>query len=259
MSTVDTLRFLADRLRGRETILEISPLGERPLRLAIAGRREIRRAHEVGLEAPLIGRIFEAMQPGDHIFDIGANIGVLTLLMARHGNDPDRRITAFEPEPRNFAQLERNVELNDLGACVTPHRMALGASEGEADLFIRGGPGEGRHSLTARSGSTGSIRVPVRTASAFARTHDRWPDVVKIDVEGAEGQVLAGMASLIEERRPRDIFLEIHAKGDEDRMPAVAAPGGGPAPTIDEWLTGRGYERAWADPRGSGEHRHYRG
>ncbi|TVP57148.1 MAG: hypothetical protein EA351_06330, partial [Gemmatimonadales bacterium] len=74
-----------------------------------------------------------------------------------------------------------------------------------------------------------------------------------------EGQVLAGMASLIEERRPREIFLELHPKGDEDHMPAVVAPEGGPAPTIDEWLTARGYELAWADPRGSGEHRHYRG
>ena len=258
MSGSDTLRFLLDRFRGRETRLLIAPLGEPPLELSVSARREIRRAHEVDHEAPLIHRIFESLEAGDRIFDIGANIGILTLLMARHGDDPERRLLAFEPEPRNHERLRRNVELNGLAGRVTPVRMALGATEGEADLYIRGGPGEGRHSIAARAGSTGTIRVPVTTASAYARDHDQWPHVVKIDVEGAEGQVLAGMDDLIREHPPREIFLEIHPKGDEDRMPAALSSTGAPTPTIDEWLTARGYTLAWSERRRSGEHRHYR-
>lgn len=265
---MDHIRFILNRLLGRNTVVTIAPLGEPPLRLTIAGRREIKRAHQVDREAPLLRRMFQHLEEGDVIWDIGANIGVISLLLARHGPGRTARIHSFEPEPRNFRQLTRNLELNGLSDRVTPHQLALGAEEGEVELFIRGGPGEGRHSIAAARGSTGSIQVPLTTATAFARKHDAWPTLLKLDVEGAEGQVLAGMAELMDQRPPRDVFLEIHPKGDGDRMPGAAGAGvttdGGKVPTaatpptIHDWLLSRGYTLGWNDPRGSGEHRHYR-
>lgn len=296
---MDTLRFLLNRLRGRDTVLTVAPLGEPPLRLAIAGRREIKRAHQVEKEGPLLERMFAHLQKGDVVWDIGANIGVISLLLARHGAGRTARVHAFEPEPRNFRQLSRNLELNSLTDRITPHQLALGDGEGEVELFVRGGPGEGRHSIAATKGSTGSIQVPITRGASFAAAHDAWPTLLKLDVEGAEGQVLAGMEGLLAERPPRDIFLEIHPKGDGDRMPggaetawtdsieaglaggAEAAQAGDPLsasvaseqaggaqsggahdaatpPLIHDWLEARGYRMVWNDPRGSGEHRHYR-
>jgi hypothetical protein len=76
------------------------------------------------------------------------------------------------------------------------------------------------------------------------------PDLIKIDVEGAEGHVLAGMEDLIKtHKKPRSIFLEIHNKGDEDRM-----PDGG---SIDNWLSDLGYELKWEQKRRSGSNRQY--
>ncbi|MEX2529118.1 MAG: FkbM family methyltransferase [Gemmatimonadota bacterium] len=297
---MDTLRFLLNRLLGRDTVLTVAPLGEPSLRLAIAGRREIKRAHEVEKEGPLLKRMFAHLQEGDVIWDIGANIGVISLLLARHGAGTTACIHAFEPEPRNFRQLSRNLELNGLSDRITPHQLALGDGEGKVELFVRGGPGEGRHSIATTKGSTSSIRVPIMRGASFAAAHDAWPTLVKLDVEGAEGQVLAGMDGLLAERPPRDIFLEIHPKGDGDRMPGGAyaeraigagaeqtgdaeaaqagdplsasveaeqaggARAGGahdataPPPLIRDWLESRGYRMVWNDPRGSGEHQHYR-
>ncbi|CAN0493155.1 unnamed protein product, partial [Hapterophycus canaliculatus] len=113
-----------------------------------------------------------------------------------------------------------------------------------------GTAGEGRHSIATDKGATDSILVKLSTMSQFAEENGRFPTVVKIDVEGAEGQVLAGMEKLMDNHPPREIFMEIHPKGDGDAMPA-----GEP---IHDWLEARGYTMAWSNKRRSGEHRHYR-
>jgi hypothetical protein len=123
-------------------------------------------------------------------------------------------------------------------------------SEGEVQLFIRGTAGEGRHSIAEEKGSTDSISVPLKTATGFARDTGDLPNIVKIDVEGAEGQVISGFEGLIGEHPPRDFFMEIHSKGDGDKMPS--------GETIDAWLNEHGYELVWSVGRRSGEHRHYR-
>ena len=115
---------------------------------------------------------------------------------------------------------------------------------------MRGGPGEGRHSTVASEGSTGSIRIRTEPLAAFAARACRGPDVVKIDVEGAEGRVLGGMGPLFPAQPPRELFLELHEKGEGD-----AVPGGG---TVRAWLERRGYTLAWASERGRSRHEHYR-
>jgi len=74
--------------------------------------------------------------------------------------------------------------------------------------------------------------------------------VIKIDVEGAEGQVLAGMEPMIESSPATHIFLEIHPKGEGEFMPDGTT-------TIEDWLSERGYQLQWKNKRGSGEHCHF--
>jgi FkbM family methyltransferase len=218
-------------------------------RLVVTTRREVRRARELDHETELLERLREIIRPGDTLYDVGANIGLISLLTALHPSGASVRIHSFEPEPRNFAHLQRNLELNGLGDRVRAHAVALGAEKGEAVLHVRGAEGEGRHSIATDKGSSGSIRVPLTTADEFARSVGEPPDIVKIDVEGAEGQVLRGMGNLLESGRPRELLLEIHAKGGGDRMPDGEA--------IHHWLGSRGYVLAWQNRRRSGEHRHY--
>jgi FkbM family methyltransferase len=241
-------RLLLNRLIGRDTVVSLEAPG-RTLRMSITTRRELRRLREVALEARLLERVSGALRSGDVLYDVGANIGVLTLLLATEPVGREVRIFAAEPEPGNFRQLERNVALNGLEDRVLPHRVALGAADGTTELFVRGGAGEGRHSIVEERGSTRTVQVPLSTLATFAERTGSPPDVVKIDVEGAEGRVLAGMEPLLNAGAVRDVFLELHPKGERDRM-----PGG---EVIGEWMRARGYEEVWAEPRRSGRHCHF--
>lgn len=246
---MDSLRFLWNRVRGRPTTLDIRLL-DIPIRLIVDARREIRRARSVAAEEGLLGQLFDALEPGDTVYDVGANIGVIGLLVALHPRGLSARIHCFEPEPQNLSALRRNVAANRLEDRIECHQEALSDTAGEIELFVRGGPGEGRHSTVAKAGSTASITVPMCTLDDMARRSDSAPTVLKIDVEGAEGRVLAGASECIESRSVREVFLELHDKGEGDRM-----PDGRP---IGDWMRERGYQKVWENERGRSRHCHFR-
>lgn len=246
---MNKLRFYLNKLLGKSNIGQFNLLGQQ-ITLGISAPREIRRAHDIEIESELIEHMRPAMQADDVLYDVGANIGLISILMARHESGASAQVLCFEPEPRNFEQLSNNVSLNQLNDRVSCHQMALGATEGEIVLHVRGTAGEGRHSIATDKGATDSILVKLSTMSHFAQNSGRYPDVIKIDVEGAEGQVLAGMEELMQDHPPREIFMEIHPKGDGDAMPS--------GELIHDWLEKRGYALLWSNTRRSGEHRHYR-
>ncbi|MGJ3241776.1 MAG: FkbM family methyltransferase [Opitutales bacterium] len=224
-------------------------LGESRLRLSITTRRELKRAGDFHMEAHLVNRITHLLEPDDTVFDVGANIGMISLLLATHPRGQTCRYVAFEPEPRNVAQLERNIALNGLSDRMRACRQALSAQPGKAALFVRGTAGEGRHSLVAAEGSSGEVEVELTTGAAYCRETNTWPNLMKIDVEGAEGEVLAGFDTVFAEKPPRDLIMEIHDKGGRDAM-----PDGTP---IEAFLKGHGYRCVWDHPRGSGRHLHF--
>lgn len=143
----------------------------------------------------------QLLAPGMSVVDVGANIGYY-LLLFEHAIGPAGRVLCIEPEPDNLADLRRVVDANRLeNVLVLP--MALGSRSGTAHLA------RGLNGVIVTGGS--SLSVPV------GRLDDIWHqdgfldrvDFVKIDVEGYEGEVLAGAQNLLDERRPR-IFLEMH-------------------------------------------------
>lgn len=244
------LAFWWSRMRGQDYPLTVTLFGQ-PVTLVISTSREFRRAAAVSYEGMFLQRVLAHLQRGDTFFDVGANIGLVSVIVGRQPVLVDGgTLHAFEPEPRNLAHLERNLAANGLLTMAWAHGVALAREEGTAALHVRGEAGEGRHSLVAAQGATGTIEVTVATMDGFCARAGVEPDVVKIDVEGAEGEVLAGMNRLLERGRPRELFMEIHNKGGEDRMPSGVS--------IDAWLGGFGYTCVWEERRGHGRHRHYR-
>lgn len=143
-----------------------------------AGYATGRRAHR---QMELLSRL---LRPGDVMWDVGAHHGFVTLAASRRVG-PGGQVHAFEPSMRNRALLLRHVRWND-AANVAVHPFALGACDGEAcfggdfssKTFALGGGGE---------------RVPVRTAASLvAGGTCTVPTFAKVDVEGAEGDMLAG-------------------------------------------------------------------
>jgi FkbM family methyltransferase len=159
------------------------------------------------------------LSPGDTFYDIGANIGFLSLIAATLV-DRAGQVVAFEPLPSNVAQLRKNVALNELKHIIV---VAAAASDetGRAVLQLpkaspgtRRGPASGRaHIVGAAANPERSFDVPaVAIDDSLARYHLRPPTVMKIDVEGAEIDVLRGCLSTLKEHRPT-ILVEVHCLG----------------------------------------------
>lgn len=156
-------------------------------------------------ERPLVDWLKATLRPDDVFWDVGTNVGAVTLVAARRC----RQVASFEPDPRSLAALRRHVEVNRL-TNVTIVPAALGASAGTATLHQAAATNTGRTSLMAdRGATTGAVEVPVETADAFLAAHpDLRPSVMKIDVEGAEHLVLRGAGALLRSGSLRAIVFE---------------------------------------------------
>lgn len=150
--------------------------------------------HKLGAaDTPEKRVLAERVRPGMRCVDVGANIGVYTLLLARLAG-PSGRVWAFEPEPENFALLERNVAQNGYGnvECV---RKAVSDRSGAAELgFCEEHRGD--HRLFDPDPSHRRVPIETVTLDAFFEPGARI-DVLKMDIEGAEVAALEGMRRVI--------------------------------------------------------------
>ncbi len=147
------------------------------------------------------------LQPGMTVLDVGAHHGFYTLLASRKVG-PSGRVLAFEPSPRERRRLRQHLRLNRCrNVCV--EAFALGASPGEAELFLVRGSQTGCNSLRPPQVAepTETLRVLVETLDRLLqRQQIERVDFIKMDVEGAEWGVLQGAAQLLG-RRPRPVVL----------------------------------------------------
>jgi len=155
-------------------------------------------------EVTLLKALGDAIFPGAVVYDIGANVGIYTLLASLRAG-PSGMAYAFEPLERNLSYLRRHVALNRLKNCMV-FPEALGNQQGSRRFSA-----DGWESSMARFSPDGEILIPATTLDhcIFGDAHLRNPDVLKIDVEGAELEVLQGADRAISEFHPK-IFLEIH-------------------------------------------------
>ena len=171
---------------------------------------------EMAIMASVIG-------PGDHVADLGANIGTYTLLMARMVG-PTGRVVAAEPAPLAFGRLVENLALNRMDH-VDPRRVAVGAHAGTASMVTH--RDVSNHLV---EGGSGAAEVELTTLDALAGEHRL--AFVKIDVEGYEEDVLRGGVRTLASRPT--LLLEL-----DDRLLARAGSSSG---AVLERLSTGGYE-----------------
>lgn len=146
-----------------------------------------------------------AIMPGDHIIDIGANFGLYTLLAANKTGQSGV-VLAFEPFPLSFEILQRNCARNNLSDIVTLYPCALGSHCSTSSLSIHSDPG--RNSL----GSLGSeeisrVEIQVETLdNVLSKINLAKIDFIKMDVEGFESHVLQGSRNTIAAYKPTIVF-----------------------------------------------------
>jgi FkbM family methyltransferase len=158
------------------------------------------------VEAEVERTFLDLLHPGDVVYDVGANIGWFSLLAARKVG-PEGAVFAFEPSLANVVYLRMNVETNELTNVV-----AIPAAVEQRDGW---GSFSEDSSLEGHLSSDGGSLVPLVSLDAWPDLVGcRPPDVLKVDVEGAEADVLRGMKTLLRTAKPV-LIIELHGTDAE--------------------------------------------
>ncbi len=166
-----------------------------------------------GVYEPVETDIFRNfLRPGMAVADIGANIGYYTILAAQRVESRGK-VVALEPDPHNYSILQKNIE-GRYPWCM-PIQTAVGTAAGTLTLY-RDAHNLGNPSIAAANvpDHAGTVEVPVMTFDeVWEKFGDgRRLDVMKIDIQGAEGHLMAGATKTITAFHPT-IFMELWPLG----------------------------------------------
>lgn len=148
--------------------------------------------------------LFEkTLKKGNIVFDIGAHVGFYTLLSAELAGK-EGKVFSFEPLMANYEYLKKHIEINNYKN-ITPFNVAVSDKDGFA-FFAKG-----ENTSTGHLTSNGEIKI--KTIALDDWINEKRlpvPDILKIDVEGAELAVLKGAEDLLRKNHPI-IFLSTHS------------------------------------------------
>jgi FkbM family methyltransferase len=198
--------------------------------LRVTSKPERHRLKACAKEPFTIRWIEEFIDLDDVLYDIGANVGVYSLVaaMKRGGG---ARVFAFEPSYANVAALCANVVRNGMDARITPLPMALSNETALRTFGLRSMvPGTARHGIgevPAEEGPT-VYRQPVltyRLDDAVARCGLPLPDHIKLDVDGGELEVLEGAAATLASPTLKSLLAEVSVELTGDLVRALEGHG----------------------------------
>jgi FkbM family methyltransferase len=182
------VRILRGPLRGKQWIVGAGP------HAYWAGTYEIDRLRALAI----------ATTQGSVVYDVGANVGIYSLLASLQVG-PTGMVYAFEPQERNLQYLHRHMKLNHVQNCII-----FETAVGNTEATRRFSAASWDFSM-GRLSPQGEILVPSTTLDSciYGEKGLRPPNILKIDVEGAEFEVLEGASRTLTEFHPK-VFLEIH-------------------------------------------------
>jgi FkbM family methyltransferase len=209
-------RFLLGLLfRLERGDIVISPAGPPGLRFRMKLSWQGHTPYALGAyEQEVIDVLRRDLHPGDTCLDVGGHLGYYSLLMSRIVG-PAGRVITFEPIRENLEVLEENLKLNQVSN-VAVLNTALGENSGHISLIRpKAEPLSWTPSIRAYAveGQQSTDTVCVNKLDVFLEREGFRPSLIKIDVEGAELNVLRGAMETLRAIRPI-IFVEIHGWGD---------------------------------------------
>ena len=229
--------FLARKKYFSSIPFYVKPLSG--LTIAVLPREQIAESIYMGdFEPEVLSYFLRNIKPGMVVFDVGANIGYFTTVLARLVGNAGA-VHAFEPSPREFGRIGRTLGNNQQNN-VLLNQTALSEKTGRVTMNIA------KTENWAALNTMGNITHPAAQGEDFEQvevlmdTIDNYVkaggikrvDLIKIDVEGAELMVLKGAADTLKRHKPQIIceFSDLTTKGF-----------GYQAKEIFNWLTGQGY------------------
>jgi FkbM family methyltransferase len=194
-----------------------------------------RGEHEPGVQRAMCAMV----RPGNVVYDVGAHLGSLTLGAARLVG-ASGHVVAFDGDPENIERLHENSLRNRLGSCIQAVHAAVWSHRRESVIPFRRGKDQASQGGVESDGQrpvlgNGEIiSVPVTTLDDFVAGGGPVPQLIKIDVEGAEYEVLRGGARLFAKQRPF-LIVEVHHQQAAD--------------SISAWLEEFRYAAEWRIPK----------
>ena len=165
-----------------------------------------RLAYYFGVSEPELFAFYEGfLKPGMTVVDAGANVGLHTLFFAKRVG-PEGRVYAFEPGQSAFVRLQSHVERNKL-ANVRCFHCALGAAEGVVALAENCQDNSRNFVVESSSKPIGTKNIALRPLDQVLKEESVGRvDFLKIDVEGAELEVLRGARQTLQNKKPVVLF-----------------------------------------------------
>jgi FkbM family methyltransferase len=216
----DLRRRLEKTQLAREKDAKVAWKAERPvvaldyprahIRLVAATKLSRKRKNAAAKE-PLTVEWIESLPPGSVLYDIGANVGAYSLIAALRPGGP-LRVVAVEPAAASYALLCDHISLNGVGEAVTPLPVVLG----ERTALARFGYATLEAGAASHVGISGHGAVAYSQPMLMFRLDDlveRFslpaPQHVKLDVDGAELEVLRGAGALLADAELRSVLVEV--------------------------------------------------
>lgn len=191
-----------------EAVVAAGPLAGARLLLDLQSEKDL----WLGTYEPhLLAAIEDLAQPGITAYDVGANIGYTTILLARCVG-AEGKVFAFEPLPANLERLRANLALNGLEARVTVAPVAASRETRSAPFLVHDSGGMGKVEGSAGRDEPYRDRITVETIDLDAFVYARGnpaPSLIKMDIEGGEVLALSGMRALLRQERPI-LLIELH-------------------------------------------------
>ena len=210
--------FVTDSITLPMVELDVSG---RTVRYVTTARGSEKRARTLVTKEPLTPVWIETFKPDEVYVDVGANVGMYAIYAGVVG----ARVFAFEPEALNYAELNKNIFVNDLHGRVTAYNIAIsdqvdvsilhlsafsfagshhdfGENRWESDRVIGG-----RHLERDKRPQQGCVSFPLD--ELVARQAIPVPNHIKIDVDGFEYKVINGAAKTLERPELKTLLLEV--------------------------------------------------
>jgi FkbM family methyltransferase len=202
----------------------------RGLQLELDPRWE-HHAWDGSYEPEALAEFLALVKRGLSVFDIGGGIGFYALVAARAGAN----VIAFEPDPGNAESLIEYAVINNLSERIRIVHQAVFSHTGRV-ILVRSDGISSHHNASVQAGGADQARgaafeVPCTTLDDFIG-HDVGPALIKIDVEGAESDVLRGANQLFRMHRPH-VLCEVH----DDTNAAF----------VQSWLNEQRYSFRWIE------------
>lgn len=159
------------------------------------------------LETQLVKR---EIKRGNVVLDLGANIGYYTLIFAKLVGE-EGKVFAFEPDPTNFALLEKNIEMNGYKNVILVQK-AVSNKDGKLKLYLSE-YSMGDHAIFNLYEGCKFIEIEAIRLDDYFKNYEGKIDFIKIDTEGAEEQAIQSMLNLLKKNKTVKILTEFFPIG----------------------------------------------